>query len=78
VYCDSPKYAVASVIGFLKGKECDCHSQGGLWQGAQFHRRASLGSGNAVSTVGFELEHVRHTSATRRSGWNRGTFKLGN
>jgi hypothetical protein len=32
-----PKVAVAQGIGFLKGKECDCHCPPVWGQGAQLH-----------------------------------------
>ena len=54
-----PKYSVASVIGFLKGKSAIAIARqfGGKqrnFQGENFWAR-----GYAVSTVGFELEVVR-------------------
>ena len=54
-----PKYAVASVVGFLKGKSAIAIARqfGGRqrnFQGENFWAR-----GYAVSTVGFELEAVR-------------------
>jgi Transposase IS200 like len=53
-----PKYPVASVIGFLKGKSAIamarlCGKEGNF-TGEHFWAR-----GYAVSTVGFELEQVR-------------------
>jgi REP-associated tyrosine transposase len=54
-----PKYAVASIIGFLKGKSAVAIARqfGGKLQtftGAHFWAR-----GYAVSTVGYELEKVK-------------------
>ena len=54
-----PKHAVASIIGFLKGKSAVAIARqfGGKWQnftGAHFWAR-----GYAVSTVGYELEKVK-------------------
>ena len=53
-----PKYAVASVIGFLKGKSAIAIArQRGKqrnFSGEQFWAR-----GYAVSTVGFELETIK-------------------
>ena len=54
-----PKHAVASIIGFLKGKSAVAIARqfGGTLQhftGAHFWAR-----GYAVSTVGYELEQVR-------------------
>ena len=54
-----PKYAVASVIGFLKGKSAVAvarlQGKERNFTGAHFWAR-----GYAVSTVGFELDEVRH------------------
>lgn len=54
-----PKYAVASIIGFLKGKSAVIIANrfGGRsrnFTGAHFWAR-----GYAISTVGFELEAVK-------------------
>src|SRR6516162_3158280 len=58
VYRHSPRYPVASVIGFLKGKSAIaiarlCGKERNF-AGEHFWAR-----GYAVSTVGFELEHIR-------------------
>ena len=54
-----PKYAVASVIGYLKGKSAiaiarQCAGRDRNFAGEHFGAR-----GYAVSTVGVELEQVR-------------------
>jgi len=54
-----PKHAVASIIGFLKGKSAVAIARqfGGKWKnftGEHFWAR-----GYAVSTVGYELEAVK-------------------
>ena len=54
-----PTHAVASILGFLKGKSAVAIARqfGGKWQnftGAPFWAR-----GYAVSTVGYELEKVK-------------------
>jgi putative transposase len=54
-----PKHAVASIIGFLKGKSAVAIARqfGGKWKnftGEHFWAR-----GHAVSTVGYELEAVK-------------------
>ena len=54
-----PKYAVSDVIGYIKGKSAiaDARQFGGKqrnFSGEKFWAR-----GYAVSTVGFELEHIR-------------------
>ena len=55
-----PKYAVASVIGFLKGKSAiaiarQCGGRQRNFNGEHFWAR-----GYAVSTVGFNEEQIRH------------------
>ena len=54
-----PKYAVASVIGYLKGKSAIAIAR--KWGGKQknFTGEHFWARGYAVSTVGFELEAVR-------------------
>ena len=53
-----PKYAVASVVGFLKGKSAIAVAR---HQGKQqnFTGESLWARGYAVSTVGFELETIR-------------------
>ena len=53
-----PKYAVAEVIGYIKGKRATARQFGGRkrnFSGERFWAR-----GYAVSTVGFEEEKIRH------------------
>ena len=54
-----PKFAVVSVIGFLKGKSAIAIAR--RWGGKQrnFSGENFWARGYAVSTVGFELESVR-------------------
>ena len=63
-----PKPAVASILGFLKGKSAVAIARqfGGKWKnftGEHFWAR-----GYAVSTVGYELEAVYPGTRGRRSG----------
>ena len=53
-----PKYAVSSIIGFLKGKSAIAIAR---YQGKQknFVGENFWARGYAVSTVGYELESVR-------------------
>lgn len=53
-----PKHAVASIIGYLKGKSAIAIAR--LFQGRQrnFTGAAFWARGYAVSTVGFELEQI--------------------
>ena len=53
-----PKYPVAFVIGFLKGKSAIAMSPL-VWQRAEFHGRALLGPWIRSVHSGLELEQVR-------------------
>jgi putative transposase len=54
-----PKYAVASVIGFLKGKSAIAIARQFSGKMKNFTGEHFWARGYAVSTVGFELEAVR-------------------
>ena len=54
-----PKYAVASVIGFLKGKSAIAISRQLCGRERNFTGEHLWARGYAVSTVGFEIEQVR-------------------
>jgi putative transposase len=54
-----PKYAVAQVIGFLKGKSAIAMARQFGGQARNFTGEHFWARGYAVSTVGFELEQVR-------------------
>ena len=54
-----PKYAVASVIGFLKGKSAIAIARQLCGRERNFTGEHLWARGYAVSTVGFELEQVR-------------------
>jgi len=54
-----PKYAVASVIGFLKGKSAIAIARQLCGKERNFTGEHLWARGYAVSTVGFELEQVR-------------------
>ena len=68
-----PKHPVASVIGFLKGKSAIAIARlGGKernFSGEHFWAR-----GYAVSTVGFELEQVRHIREQEAAEGTNGSF----
>ena len=69
-----PKHAVASVIGFLKGKSAIAiarlNGKGRNFSGEHFWAR-----GYAVSTVGFELEQVRqYIREQEAADGNNGSF----
>jgi len=54
-----PKYAVASVVGFLKGKSAIAIARQFKGRQRNFQGENFWARGYAVSTVGFELEAVR-------------------
>ena len=54
-----PKYAVASVIGFLKGKSAIAIARQLCGKERNFTGEHLWARGYAVSTVGFEIEQVR-------------------
>ena len=54
-----PKYSVASVIGFLKGKSAIAIARQFKGKQRNFSGEAFWARGYAVSTVGFELEAVK-------------------
>ena len=61
-----PKHPVASVIGFLKGKSAIAIAR--LYgKERNFSGEHLWARGYAVSTVGFELEQVVNTSASRKA-----------
>ncbi len=68
-----PKYAVSSVIGFLKGKSAIAVARMGgrekNFTGEHFWAR-----GYAVSTVGFELEHIKKYIKEQEDGDEEGRF----
>jgi putative transposase len=69
-----PKHAVASIIGFLKGKSAVAIARqfGGKWKhftGEHFWAR-----GSAVSTVGYELEAVKRYIRDQEADDQAGRF----
>jgi len=54
-----PKYSVASIIGFLKGKTAIAIARQFKGQQRNFSGESFGARGYAVSTVGFELEAVK-------------------
>jgi putative transposase len=54
-----PTYAVASIIGFLKGKSAIAMARQFRGRERNFTGEHFWARGYAVSTVGFELEQVR-------------------
>lgn len=54
-----PKYAVSSIIGFIKGKSAIAIARQFGGKTRNFSGESFLARGYAVSTVGFEVESVR-------------------
>ncbi|MEM1311634.1 MAG: IS200/IS605 family transposase [Cyanobacteria bacterium P01_D01_bin.71] len=54
-----PKYAVASIIGFLKGKSAIAIARPFKGKQRNFRGESFWARGYAVSTVGFELDAVK-------------------
>ena len=67
-----PKYAVASVVGFLKGKSAIAIARQFKGKQRSFSGESFWARGYAVSTVGFELEavkrYIREQDMSDRSG----------
>ncbi|MGD1859181.1 MAG: IS200/IS605 family transposase [Leptolyngbyaceae cyanobacterium] len=67
-----PKYSVASVIGFLKGKSAIAIARQCKGKQRNFSDESFWVRGYAVSTVGFELEavkrYIQDQDVTDRSG----------
>lgn len=53
-----PKYAVASIIGFIKGKSAIAIARTFLGKERNFNGANFWARGYAVSTVGFELDQI--------------------
>ena len=69
-----PKHAVASVIGFLKGKSAIAIAREFGGRERNFNGEHFWARGYAVSTVGFELEQVRKYIREREVTDEQGRF----
>ncbi len=69
-----PKYAVASVIGYLKGKRAIAIARQFAGRDRNFAGAHFWAQGYAVSTVGFELEQVRAYSRDQEDADGAGRF----
>ncbi len=69
-----PKYAVASVVGFMNGKSAIAIAR--QWGGKEknFSGEHFWARGYAVSTVGFELEKVKAYIREQESADEQGRF----
>ena len=69
-----PKYAVSSVIGFMKGKSAIAIARQFCGQARNFTGEHFWARGYAVSTVGFELEQVRAYIRDQETSDEQGRF----
>ncbi len=69
-----PKYAVASVIGFLKGKSAIAIARQFRGKQRTFEGENFWARGYAVSTVGFEEESVRRYIHEQEAAEHSGRF----
>ena len=69
-----PKFAVASIIGFLKGKSAIAIARQFAGKERNFTGEHFWARGYAVSTVGFELEQVRAYIREQEANDNEGRF----
>ncbi|MBI1874959.1 MAG: IS200/IS605 family transposase [Acidobacteria bacterium] len=69
-----PKYAVASVVGFLKGKSAIAIAREFAGKERNFTREHFWARGCAVSTVGFNLEQVKAYIRAQEADDEQGRF----
>lgn len=69
-----PKYAVSSIIGFLKGKSAIMIARQFLKKDRNFVGESFWARGYAVSTVGFELEAVKKYIREQEANDDTGRF----
>jgi putative transposase len=69
-----PKHAVASVIGYPKGKSAIAIARQFAGRDRNFAGEHFWARGYAVSTVGFELEHVRAYIREQEEAGGQGRF----
>jgi putative transposase len=69
-----PKYAVASIVGFLKGKSAITIAREFAGKERNFTGEHFWARGYAVSTVGFNLEQVKAYIRTQEADDEQGRF----
>ena len=69
-----PKYAVASIVGFLKGKSAIAIARDFAGKERNFTGEHFWARGYAVSTVGFNLEQVKTYIRTQEADDEQGRF----
>jgi putative transposase len=71
-----PKHAVASMIGFLKGKSAIAIARQFGGRARNFSGEHFWARGYAVSTVGYELDQVRASIREQEHGDDPGHFEV--
>ena len=69
-----PKFAVASIVGFLKGKSAIAIAREFAGKAQNFTGEHFWARGYAVSTVGFNLEQVKAYIRTQEADDEQGRF----
>ena len=69
-----PKFAVASIVGFLKGKSAIAIAREFAGKERNFTGEHFWARGYAVSTVGFNLEQVKAYIRTQEADDEQGRF----
>jgi putative transposase len=69
-----PKYAVSSIVGFIKGKSAIAIARNFGGRERNFTGEHFWARGYAVSTVGFELEQVRKYVREQKDADEYGRF----
>ena len=69
-----PKYAVASIVGFIKGKSAIMIARQFLKKDRNFVGEHFWARGYAVSTVGYELEAVKKYIREQEANDEAGRF----
>jgi len=69
-----PKYAVSSIVGFIKGKSAIMIARKFLKKERNFLGESFWARGYAVSTVGFEVESIKHYIRYQEAADDAGRF----
>ncbi len=72
-----PKYSVAEVVGYLKGKSAISVARQFSGRKRNFNGESLCARGYAVSTVGFEEEQIRHYIKHQEQLGDKGTDEDG-
>ena len=72
-----PKYAVSEVIGYLKGKSAIAVARQFAGRKRNFNGEKFWARGYAVSTIGFELDHIKRYVKHQEQLDSQGCDELG-